>query len=495
MQYRDRGSLVGGSWVEGEGEELISRNPARNGEIVWSGRAASAKQVETAVAAALRAFPEWSACGLESRIEILSRVEEVVEKRAEELAKAITEEMGKPIRESRGEARSILGKLKASIEAQRRLPDTALPGAPGRAVWRPHGVMAVIGPSNYPIHLLNTHIAPALLAGNTVVVKPSPITSASAQIYAEIMQEVGLADGVFNLVVGGHEVGHAMVAHHDVHAVAFTGGWGAGRQIMQSCLDQPRKLLALEMGGKNIAVVLEDAHIPQTVHELVLGACLTAGQRCTATSRLIVHRKVADELIDRLSRAFQRIKPGDPFADDTLMGPLATLEARDQFLSRIQTYEASGLKALVRSEALEGGAFVTPSMHLVEDEGEQAQAYLNTEFFAPNLAVQIVEDAESAKAICAQSAFGLSMSVFSENQAAFEEFSREVPCGIFNWNRSTNNASGLLPFGGLGYSGNHRPAGSTSALYCSRPTAVLERDFGDFSPDPVYGPVLAELIE
>ena len=159
---------------------------------------------------------------------------------------------------------------------------------------------------------------------------------------------------------------------------------------MRTCLDQPSKLWALEMGGKNIAVVLEDAHIAQAVHEIVLGACLTTGQRCTATSRLVVHRKIADALIERLSRAFQRIKPGDPLAEDTLMGPLATIEARDQFLSRIEEYEAAGLKPLVRAEPMEGGAFVTPSMHLVELEDEMTQAYLNTEFFAPDIAVQIL---------------------------------------------------------------------------------------------------------
>jgi succinylglutamic semialdehyde dehydrogenase len=263
---------------------------------------------------------------------------------------------------------------------------------------------------------------------------------------------------------------------------------------MEACLDQPRKLLALEMGGKNIAVALEGAHIPQAVHELVLGACLTAGQRCTATSRLIVQRNIADELLDRLTRAFHRVKPGDPMEEGTLMGPLATMEARDWYSRELEKYEAGGVEPLVRSEALDGGAFVTPSIHRVSALDDNAASYLGTEFFAPNLAVQVVDDEATAMDICRQSAFGLSMSVFSGDRAVFERFAESVPCGLFNWNRSTNNASGLLPFGGLGYSGNHRSAGSTSALYCSRPVGVLERDLGVFDPDPVFGPVLDELI-
>ncbi len=272
---KDRGNLIGGTWVTGNGAERTSHNPARDGEVVWRGHAADAAQAEQAIAAAHGAFAAWAARGYEGRRAILERLADVAAERTEELAQAITAEMGKPIREARGEAGSLPGKLRASIAAWENLPNVALAGAPGRALWRPHGVMAVIGPSNYPIHLMHTHVAPALLAGNTVVCKPSRVTPMSGQIYAEIMASIGLPEGVFNLLVGTREVGGVLVRHEDVHAIAFTGSWGGGRRIAEACLDQPRKLLALEMGGKNVAVVLDDAHLGQTVHELVLGATLT----------------------------------------------------------------------------------------------------------------------------------------------------------------------------------------------------------------------------
>jgi succinylglutamate-semialdehyde dehydrogenase len=494
MDLRDRGNLIGGRFVPGEGSAFSSHDPAKDGAPVWQGRSATPAQCDDAIAAARRAFPAWSKTPLAERKDALLRLANTPAQKLDELAEAITLEMGKPIRESKGEAQSLIAKVKASITAQGRLPDLALDGAPGRAVWRPHGVMAVIGPSNYPIHLMSTHVAPALLAGNTVVLKPSRVTPLSGQIYAEIMHGLGLPDGVFNLVVGTREIGGGLVAHDDVDAIAFTGSWEGGRRIMEACLDRPHKLLALEMGGKNIAVVLDDAHVGQALHEIVLGACLTTGQRCTATSRLVATKRSAAALLPRLQAALARVVPGDPFADDTLMGPLATIGAQRDFLAALDRAEAGGAEPLLRTRAIEGGAFVTPSLFQVGAQaGADALRYRDTELFAPNIAVEIVDDDDAALERARKSAFGLSLSVFTAERARFERFVDAAPWGLFNWNRSTNNASGLLPFGGMGVSGNHRPAGSASVLYCSRVVGVLEKAPGDYALDPHFARVLQDL--
>lgn len=491
IDTRDRGNLIGGRFVIGEGAAMTSHNPAKDGAVVWRGNSATNAQADAAIAAARAAFTTWSKVPFAERRDLLLKIGS--SGKLEALAHAITLEMGKPIRESRSEAQSLVAKVKASVSAQDRLPNLALDGAPGRAVWRPHGVMSVIGPSNYPIHLMNTHVAPALLAGNTVVLKPSRVTPLAGQIYAEILHELGLPDGVVNLVVGTREVGATLVSHPDVDAIAFTGSWEGGRRIMEACLDQPHKLLALEMGGKNIAVVLDDAHVAQTLHEVVLGACLTTGQRCTATSRLVATRSVAATLLPKLQQALARVEPGDPFVEDTLMGPLATLGAKRDFLAALERAEVAGAEPLLRARAVDGGAFVTPSLHrLSAAPTAEALRYRDTELFAPDIAVEVVDDDDAALERARKSAFGLSLSVYTSSKDRFEKFVERAPWGLFNWNRSTNNASGLLPFGGMGVSGNHRPAGSASALYCSRVIGVLEKQPGDYAVDPHFARVLKD---
>jgi succinylglutamic semialdehyde dehydrogenase len=490
----DSGAWIGGVWVPGGGARLASHDPARYSEVVWEGRAATVAQVDAAVAAASQAAPVWGALDPDARVERLMALAQVTARRADELARAITLEMGKPYRESLAEAKSLPGKIAASVEAMRRLPDLALSGAPGRVVWRPHGVVAVIGPYNYPAHLVHTHVAPALLAGNAVVIKPSEITPWSLQVYASMLEELELPPGTVNLVQGRGEVGAALAAHPGVGAVAFTGSWATGRRILEACLDQPGKLLALEMGGRNPAVVLDDAHIGQAIHELVIGTCLTGGQRCTATSRALVHEALYDRFVERLVAAFARVFPGDPWQDETLFGPMATQGALDVLRSRLQRFEAGGVRALLAATAPGGGAFVTPSIHAVDSGAPAAAEYVATELFAPDLAVERVASDDEAIARARASAYGLSLSVFTARRDRFERFVREVPSGIFNWNRSTNNASGLLPFGGLGRSGNFHPAGSAAALYCAHPIAVLEKPWGEYEPDARYGPLLGELL-
>ena len=491
----DRGCFLSGVWTPGEGAPITSHDPSRGHDAVWTGASASLEQVDEAVDAARGAFESWAERSPEERAAFFDGLPDLLVQHAGRLADAMTAEMGKPLREARAEAGSLAAKVHVSAIARDALPDFALPNAPGESRWRPLGAMAVIGPYNYPVHLLHTHVAPALLAGNTVVVKPSEITPWTGQIYAEIMAELGLPAGVFNLVQGGGQIGAALAAHPGCSGLAFTGSWATGRRILEANLDHPHKLVALEMGGRNVAVVLDDADLHQTVHELVVGSCLTTGQRCTATSRVVVQSGIAPRLIPALKRALEQVRPGDPRKDDTLMGPLASAAARTRYVEALERLATRSAEALIAPATEPGGAWVTPSLHQCTSPDEGWRAYIEHEFFGPDIALEVVGDAEEALERVRWSPYGLSMSVFTADEARFEWFVSRAPSGIFNWNRSTNNASGLLPFGGVGRSGNFRPAGSTGALYCAHSIAVLRKAHGVFDADPRFGPLIQAACE
>ncbi len=495
MEGQDRGCFLNGAWVPAEGDPVASHDPAKGDALVWSGRGASPAQVEAAVRSAQDAFEEWADRTPEDRAKCFDGLEGLLEIHAGRLADAMSAEMGKPLREARAEAGSLAAKVRVSALAQGRLPDLALPNAPGESRWRPLGAMAVIGPYNYPVHLLHTHVAPALLAGNTVVVKPSEVTPLTGQIYAEIMSELPLPAGVFNMLQGEGAVGAALAGHPGFRGLAFTGSWATGRKILEANLDQPHKLVALEMGGRNVAVVLNDADLHQAVHEIVLGSCLTTGQRCTATSRVVVQAGIAPRLIAALVQALEQVRPGDPLKEETLMGPLASSSAQSRYLEALGRLATTSAEPLLAPSTLPGGAFVTPSMHQCIRPDDGWRAYIEHEFFGPDIALEVVADSEEALERVRWSPYGLSMSVFTAEESVFEWFVSRAPSGIFNWNRSTNNASGLLPFGGVGRSGNFRPAGSTGALYCAHSIAVLRKAHGVFDADPRFGPLVRAACE
>ncbi len=488
------GAFLNGCWVSGKGAILRSFNPARDFSIVSSGPGASCEQVDEAVAAAAEAFPAWAATPYSERLERCLAIGSILEDWKEDLAQIMSAEMGKPIREARGEAGSLLGKVKVSALAQERLPNLALPNAPGTSHWRPHGPMGIVGPFNYPIHLIHTHLMPALLAGNTVVFKPSEVTPGTGEMYGRLLEALDLPPGVVNLVQGGGDIGAHLSAHPTLKGLCFTGSWATGRRILEATLDQPWKMVALEMGGRNAAIVLEDADLAQAIHEVVIGACLTAGQRCTATSRVLVHKDLEERFVAGLVAAFSEIAPGDPLLDETLMGPLATQKSFETFMSKMAWLETTSVETLVSSTAPGGGAFVTPSIHRRTTDDADWQTYLGTELFGPNIALETIEDETDALERVRQSPYGLSLSVFCQSPERFERFCQEAPSGIFNWNRSTNNASGLLPFGGLGRSGNFKPAGASSALYCAHPVAVLKREHGVVDWDPRFGPIVQSVL-
>ncbi len=488
-EKRFRGDFIGGDFVApAGGAAFASRDPATaEGEVVLEA-VGDVAAVDAAVAAAREAQRAWRRAGLEARIEALRAVQARVPAHTERIAQAITAEMGKPIAEARGEAASIAGKIEGVIaQLPYELPP-APPGAPGEQRFHPLGVVAVIGPFNFPVHLLNTHVVPTLLTGNTVVAKPSELTPLAGQRYAELFADADFPAGVFNLVHGLGDTGAALVAHPDVRGVVFTGSYDTGRRIRQATFDQPFKKVCLELGGKNPAVVLDDADIDQAVREILLGALLTTGQRCTATSRVVATPGVADALETRLVEAFRRITPGDPKDVTCFMGPLASHGARDRFVQQLAAARAQGAEALVEVRALAGGAYVTPSLYRVQG----GEATLAEELFGPHVSFERAADRDDAFRRAADSPFGLSASLFSADAESWEAFYDQVPAGVVNINRSTNGASGLLPFGGVGMSGNWRPAGSLAPRNATYPVAYMRADLGARTPYAALDGLLGE---
>ncbi|MFT5432501.1 MAG: acyl-CoA reductase-like NAD-dependent aldehyde dehydrogenase [Myxococcota bacterium] len=465
-----RGNFIDGEFRPPAGDAFSSENPASPGTLVLTA-ASDASAVDTAVDAAAGALGAWRRLSQTERNEWLLRVRSKVAEHKPRLAEAIRLEMGKVQSEALIEAGSIVGKLDGLLRLfPHELPGAA-DGAPGEQRHHPLGVVGIIGPFNFPVHLINTHVIPSLLTGNTVVVKPSEVTPLVGQRYAELFADAGLPPGVFNLVHGTGDVGAALAAHTGIRGLVFTGSYGTARRIRQATFDQPFKKVCLELGGKNPAVVLDDADLDHAVREILLGALLTTGQRCTATSRVIASPGIAARLRDRLIDAFSRIQPGPPDDPATFMGPLANRASRDRFMSLLDTAGPNS-KVLVESRALDGGYYVTPGLY----ELFGASPIVTEELFGPHVAFEVADSEDDAIDRVTSNPFGLSASLFTARRDRFETFYEVVPAGVLNHNRSTNGASGLLPFGGVGMSGNFHSSGAAALKLGTYPVAVMAGD-------------------
>ncbi|CAG1003372.1 succinylglutamic semialdehyde dehydrogenase [Phycisphaerales bacterium] len=481
-------NLIGGAWREIPGDPLRSWNPARPSSCVWSG-APVVSHVNQAVASARGAFGAWSSLSFEKRSAVLRRFQAIAKAREDSLSALIRDEVGKPMWDARGEAQLIPAKVDITLDPAGPLKRVegyevgAGATRVGRCWFRPHGVLAVLGPFNFPAHLPNGHIIPALAMGNTVVFKPSDKAPAVGQLLARMLQESLDAEkappGVLNLVHGGADVASALTGHDEIDGVLFTGSWPVGRSIMQANLDRPGRILALEMGGNNAAAIMPDADLKQAVIECVRCAFISAGQRCTCTRRLIVHRDAAAAVIPAVCKCASSLILGDPAASHPVfMGPVITQAAREAILAAQERLRRSGGEVLVPCGSVDAGAggwFVTPGVMRVEgfSRHESAGAGCDCEVFGPFLRVAVVESLDQAIAQTNATSFGLAASIFTRDPASADRFLREVRAGCVNVNTGTAGASSKLPFGGLGLSGNHRPAGAFSLDYCAYPVAGM----------------------
>lgn len=477
-----KGNFIDGAWrIPSNPDGHITRaNPSATGQVVFEA-AWSVSAVDEAVEAARRAQPAWDRLGFARRKQLLADFAEVLTRHKPRLARALAHETGKPMWEALTEAGALSAKVKIMSDAGAAYTKHHYPeGVGGRVVHRPLGVLSVLGPFNFPLHLPNGHIIPALLNGNTVVVKPSELTSGCMQLYMECAQEAGLPAGVLNMVLGAGAVGAALAGHERVDGVLFTGSYNTGLAIKRATLEQHWKLLALEMGGKNTSIVLEDAHIEQVVHEVALAAFLTCGQRCSATSRLIVRREILDQVTNRLSQIARSVTTGMQ-DEDVFMGPLINRDAYDRFLAAQQDDEGGNLLRIVEGgaarEDLEG-YFVRPAVWQVQDNSLPGGLHQTSEIFGPDLVLYAADSDEEAARLANATEYGLAMSVFTADRARFDALSYDLHAGILNWNRSTAGASSALPFGGVKKSGNHRPAAVTAGLYCTYPQAQLLNEPG-----------------
>lgn len=468
--------FINGHWLAGNGHPVTSVDPAKNA-IIWEANAASAEQVDTAVKAAREAFLGWSDLSFEARLTIIKKFAQLLDENKAQLSKVIAMETGKPEWETATEVGAMIGKIAISERAYHERTGTVENPMPvGKAFIRhkPHGVVAVFGPYNFPGHLPNGHIVPALLAGNTVVFKPSDLTPLVAQKVVELWQEAGLPAGVLNLVQGHVETGKALASHDNLDGLFFTGSSGTGKMLHEQFAGHPGKILALEMGGNNPLIVKDVSDIDAAVHDIVQSAFVTSGQRCTCARRLFIQdNQQGDAILSRLIDVTKHIKvghydaPEQPFMGAMISAKAAAgmKQAQDSLLKR----GATALVELVHQD--ENTGFVTPGIIDVTAIVEQMP---DEEHFGPLLKVIRYSDFDHAIDEANNTSFGLSAGLLGDSEEDYQHFFKRIRAGIVNWNRPITGASSAAPFGGIGDSGNHRASAYYAADYCAFPVASVE---------------------
>lgn len=468
--------MIDGAWQPGEATRFAKHDPV-SGALLWQGAAASDAQVCAAVEAARGAFPGWARLTFAERQSVVERFREALENQREALAHAIASETGKPLWEARTEVGAMIGKVAISVRAyQERTGERSRELGDTTAVLRhrPHGVMAVFGPYNFPGHLPNGHMVPALLAGNCVVFKPSEQTPLSADLTLQCWQQAGLPPGVINLVQGGAPVGQALAAHPGIDGVLFTGSARVGGLLNRQFADQLDKILALELGGNNPLVVKDVPDQQAAVLTILQSAFLSGGQRCTCARRLIVPEgQVGDHLLDALVDAIARLRVAGQFAEPApFYGGLVSQAAAQGLLDAQDTLERQGGVVLARMACLEEGtSLLSPA--LIDVTGLEVP---DEEHFGPLLKVYRYRDWDEALRIANDTRYGLAAGLIGGERTDWDDFLLRIRAGIVNWNRQTTGASGDAPFGGVGVSGNHRPSAYYAADYCAYPVASMEAE-------------------
>jgi succinylglutamic semialdehyde dehydrogenase len=455
-------------------QEIISTEPA-TGAVLWRREIGNA---DTEVAIARASWAEWAARPLAYRVETLRRFANVVRQKAAAFADVLARETGKPLWEARTEVDTVIAKVEISITAYSERTGQRRIDAPmnTRLALRhkPHGVLAVLGPYNFPAHLPNGHIVPALLAGNAVVFKPSEKTPASGEFLVDCYRTAGVPEGCIRLLIGGPAEGKALAGHDGIDGLLFTGSANTGIALNRQFAERPEKILALEMGGNNPIVVWDTPDLYSAAVLVVQSAFTSAGQRCTAARRLIVDEQLFEPLITELDNIIGRLIIGEPHADPApFMGPVIDNQAADQLVQSFDALLAQGGRALRHMERpIAGRPFLTPGVVDMTDAVEKPDA----ELFGPVLQVFRKRSFEEAIEEANDTRYGLSASLVSQNPQLYDQFWADIRAGIVNWNRPTNGASSAAPFGGVGWSGNHRPSAFYAADYCAYPVVSSESE-------------------
>lgn len=463
--------FIQGQWVTGGADALKKHNPV-TGETLWQGKAASAAQVAAACEAARAAFPQWARKPFAERQALVEGFARLLESHKNALAETIAQETGKPRWETLTEVQAMINKIAISIKAYHSRTGEQADGESSLR-HRPHGVLAVFGPYNFPGHLPNGHIVPALLAGNCVVFKPSELTPLTAEKTVQLWQQAGLPAGVMALLQGGRETGQALANASQIDGLLFTGSAATGYHLHRQFAGQPEKMLALEMGGNNALIVEDPSDLDGAVHIAIQSAFITAGQRCTCARRLLVKRGAAgDAFLQRLVEVSARLQPGAWNAEpQPFMGSVISPTAAGHIFAAWQQQVEKGGKVLLGMHWPDrDSAIITPGIIDVTEVKDLA----DEEVFGPLLQVIRYDSFEQAIAIANNTRYGLSCGLISPQRAQFDQLLLEARAGIVNWNKPLTGAASTAPFGGIGASGNHRASAWYAADYCAWPMASLE---------------------
>jgi succinylglutamic semialdehyde dehydrogenase len=469
------GVYIDGRWRSGSGAHFENHCPA-TGDVVWEGNGASEAEVNEAVASARRAFTKWAHMPQGDRTAILERYAEEIAKRADAIAETVSRDMGKVLWESKSEAATMKAKVAVSIAAQVERAGSKFSTADFGSLHlthRPHGVMAVYGPFNFPGHLPNGHIVPALLAGNTCVFKPSELAPGVAYYMAEAFAAAGLPEGCLNIVHGGRDAGGALL-NADINGLLFTGSAATGVFFHKHFAGRPEVILALEMGGNNPLIIWDPADVDAAADIAAQSAFLTSGQRCSCARRIILPEGAwGDQVADAIVARVEGLAIGAWNEDSMFMGPLVSERAAVNAVEFQDMLLARGGRALKPLQRLErGGGFVSAGVVDVTD----AKDVPDEELFGPVMQIIRVPDFDQAIARANASRYGLSGGLISDADVLWVKAHQELRAGILNRNRPTAGASGNMPFGGPGLSGNFRPGAYYAADYCAWPQASQVSD-------------------
>ncbi|MBP9681426.1 MAG: aldehyde dehydrogenase family protein [Bacteriovorax sp.] len=464
-------------------ENIIKRfSPADLSLLLWE-TPIDYRDVDRVIESANIGFKAWRKIKQEERNHFLKKYQEEVSKRKDDIALAISYEMGKPLWESQTEVASVIAKINVTIEdslpriANRHF-DNIMPKTNGHVFYKPIGPSLVIGPFNFPCHLANGQILSALVAGNSIIFKPSEKTCYSAQILIECFHAAGFPAGVINMIQGDGEIARRLLKEKSIKAVFFTGSKEVGKKILDITHNDLGKLVSLELGGKNTTILHSDANKEHALQELLKACFLTTGQRCTSTSIVAIERSIHEEFIAKFHELSKKIIIDHPveFIRAPFMGPLVDQGAVDAYLLFMGMAKREGIQEIMRGKLLEKtkkGHYVTPSIHLA-DRWNNDSVFLQSEIFGPNVTFIPYNTIEEAIQIANSTEYGLASSVFTKNRDIYQMCVDEIDSGLINFNRSTVGASAKLPFGGVKNSGNYRPAALTTIDACVYQMASLE---------------------